>query len=68
MDEAEKQRRITRGRDEGSCPKCGNRIEPGHGCGSGALSDGIFCDTGCQAAFHKDYYRDRIRGSHASPN
>lgn len=68
MDEAEKRRRIARGHEEGSCPNCGNSIVRGEGCGSGRLSDGIFCGLECQATFHEDYYRERIRGSGPSPN
>jgi hypothetical protein len=68
MDEAEKRRRIARGHEEGTCPNCGNVIEPGKGCGPGSLSDGIFCGLDCQAAFHEDHYRERIRASRPSPN
>lgn len=68
MDEAEKRRRIAEGREKGTCPNCGKAIQPGEGCGSGRLSDGIFCGLACQADFHEDYYRERIRASRPSPN
>jgi hypothetical protein len=68
MDEAEKGRRIAQAHAEGRCPNCWDPIKPGKGCGSGRLADGVFCGQNCQALFHEDYYRDRIRASRPSPN
>ena len=68
MDEAEKRRRIGQAHEEGRCPNCWKPIEPGEGCGSGRLADGIFCGPTCQVAFHRDYYRERARGSSPSRN
>jgi hypothetical protein len=68
MDEAENRHRIARGHEEGTCPNCGKVIGPGGACGSGRLSDGIFCGLDCQAVFHEDYYRERIRASRPSSN
>lgn len=68
VDEREKRDRIARGHDKGLCPNCWGLIEPGEGVGSGRLADGIFCGLDCQAAFHKDYYRERTRASNPRQN
>jgi hypothetical protein len=68
VDEREKKDRIARGHDQGLCPNCWSSIEPGGGVGSGRLADGIFCGLDCQAAFHKDYYRERARASNPPQN
>ena len=68
MGEAEKRRRIEQAHKEGRCPNCWDPIQAGKGHGSGKLSDGIFCGLYCEAVFHEDYYRERIRASRPSPN
>lgn len=51
------------------CPECGRRLPPAaERVGSGALADGVFCGLGCQAAFHKEYFRERARASDPSQN
>lgn len=60
-------RRIAEANQADQCPECGRPLGPER-VGSGAHRDGIFCSLECQAAFHEDYYRERIRASRPSQN
>jgi hypothetical protein len=52
----------------GVCPNCGKNIKPGHGVGSGSMSQGYFCSLECAAAFHEEYYQQRADDGIPRPN
>jgi hypothetical protein len=52
---------------EGRCPQCGVLLGSAR-FGSGRLADGVFCSLTCFAAFHDEYFTERIAGSRPSHN
>jgi hypothetical protein len=67
MDESDKRAAIEHARRTDTCPQCRRPLAEDR-VGSGSLTDGVFCSLDCQAQFHDDYFRERIRQGLPSPN